>query len=40
MRGIMTDFQTPQQENDIDIISIDIDIISWFNGQALEAEPP
>jgi len=28
----MTDFQTLQQENDIDNISFDIDIISCFNG--------
>jgi len=34
----MTDFQSLQQQNDIDNISIDIDIISCFNGQALEAE--
>jgi len=40
MRGIMTDFQTLQQQNDIDNNSIDIDIISCFNGQALEAESP
>jgi len=40
MRGIMTDFQTLQQQNDIDNISIDIDIISCFNDLALEAESP
>jgi len=36
MRGIMTEIQTLQQQNDIDNILIDIDIISCFNDQALE----